>query len=183
MALSATIHKIALGVADIDRAHYGDYPLTVARHPSETEERMMVRVLAFALHASETLAFGRGLSTDDEPDLWDRDLTGLIERWIDVGLPDERRLRKASGRARAVVVLAFGGNRADVWWRENATALAAIDNLTVLRLDDESARSLAGLCRRTLKLDLSVQEGQIWASSDEGSASLTLETLQTARRG
>ena len=82
-----------------------------------------------------------------------------------------------------MVVLAFGGNRADVWWRENASALAAIDNLTVLRLDDESARALAGLCRRTLKLDLSLQEGQIWVSSDDASASLTLETLQTARRG
>jgi uncharacterized protein YaeQ len=100
MALKSTIFKAELSVADMDRNYYGDHALTIARHPSETDERMMVRVLAFALHAHERLEFGRGLSTDDEPDLWQRDLTGAIERWIDVGLPDEQDLRKACGRAR-----------------------------------------------------------------------------------
>ena len=91
MALKATIFKADLQIADMDRNHYGNHALTLARHPSETDERMMVRLLAFAIHADEQLSFGKGLSTEDEPDLWQKDLTGAIERWIDVGLPDERQ--------------------------------------------------------------------------------------------
>src|SRR5512140_37464 len=104
MALKATIYKATLQLADMDRGIYGDHSVTVARHPSETDERMMVRLLAFALNADYTLAFGAGLSTDDEPDLWRKDLTGSIKTWIDVGLPDEKRIRKACGRADAVFV-------------------------------------------------------------------------------
>src|SRR3982750_3888876 len=109
MALKSTILKAELCIADVDRGYYHDHTLTIARHPSETEERVMVRLLAFALHASDALTFGRGLSTEDEPDLWQHDLTGTIESWIDVGLPDERVVRKACGRARDVYVLAYGG--------------------------------------------------------------------------
>ena len=107
MALRSVVHKADLRIADLGRAHYADYALTVARHPSETEERMMMRLLAFAMHARERLEFGRGLSTDDEPDLWRRDLTGAIELWIDVGLPDARLVRKAAGRAREGVVVSY----------------------------------------------------------------------------
>src|SRR6185436_7958792 len=116
MALKATIFKVELSVADIDRGYYADHALTIARHPSETDERMMVRILAFALRAQERLEFGRGLSSEDEPDLVERDLTGAIERWIDVGLPDEREVRKACGRARHVDVIAYGGRAVDLWW-------------------------------------------------------------------
>ncbi len=115
MALKATIFKVELQVADMDRSYYGDHALTIARHPSETDERMMLRVLAFALHAGPDLAFGKGLSTDDEPDLWQRDLTGAIALWIDVGQPDEKLLRRACGRAREVVVYAYGRG-VDLWW-------------------------------------------------------------------
>ena len=96
MALKATIYKAAVQVADIDRGYYADHELTLARHPSETEPRLMLRLLAFALNAAEGLEFGRGISTDDEPDLWQRDATGRILHWIDLGLPDERRLRRAA---------------------------------------------------------------------------------------
>ena len=98
MALKSTVCKVVLSVADIDRGYYRDHELTIARHPSETDERMMVRLLAFALHADEALEFGRGLSTEDEPDVWRRDLTGVILQWIEVGLPDEREVRKALRR-------------------------------------------------------------------------------------
>ena len=101
MALKSTIFKADLSVADIDRGYYRDHALTIARHPSETDERMMVRMLAFALHADDALEFGRGLSAVEEPDLWQRDLTGPIERWIDVVLPEEREVRQASGRTRS----------------------------------------------------------------------------------
>ena len=116
MALKSTIFKVDLAVADIDRGYYHDHSLTIARHPSETDERMMIRLLAFALHSQDALEFGRGLSAADEPDLWRRDLTGAIEQWIDVGLPDEREVRKACGRAREVYVLAYGGRAVELWW-------------------------------------------------------------------
>src|SRR3981189_3155545 len=116
MALKSTIFKAELAVADIDRGYYGDHSLTIARHPSETDERMMVRLLAFALHHTAALAFGSGLSTEDEPDLVRRDLTGAIEQWIDVGLPDERDVRKAFGRANEVLVYSYGGRAVALWW-------------------------------------------------------------------
>ena len=115
MALKSTIYKVELQLADLDRGHFGDYSLTLARHPSETDERMMMRLMAFALNASETLIFGRGLSTEDEADLWDLDATGSIERWIDVGLPDEKAIRRACNRSRHVVVLSYGDRAADIW--------------------------------------------------------------------
>ena len=119
MALKSTIFKAELQLADLDRSHFGDYTLTIARHPSETDERMMVRLLAFALNASETLTFGRGLSaTEDEADLQDLDATGSIERWIDVGLPDEKLIRRACNRARHVMVLSYGGRTAEIWWQQ-----------------------------------------------------------------
>src|SRR6056297_2009370 len=109
MALKATIFKAALNIADMDRHYYGDHQLTLAQHPSETAERLMVRLLAFALNASETLTFTKGISTDDEPDLWQKSLSDDIELWIELGLPNESRLRKACGRAQRVIVYAYGG--------------------------------------------------------------------------
>ena len=132
MALKSTIFKAALQVADMERGYYADHALTIARHPSETDERMMLRVLAFALHADRpTSSFGKGLSTDDEPDLWRRDLTGAIGLWIDVGQPDEKLVRRACGRARQVVVYAYGRG-ADLWWgRSRDPRSNACENLTV----------------------------------------------------
>ena len=118
MASNSAIHRVELNVADMDRHHYADHSLTIARHPSETEERMMVRLLAYALWSHERLEFGRGISVVEEPDLWQRDLTGRIERWIDVGLPDERRIRQACGQSDEVIVLAYGGRTADLWWEK-----------------------------------------------------------------
>lgn len=122
MALKATIFKADLQIADMDRGYYGGHALTLARHPSETDERMMVRLLAFALFAGERLAFGRGLSAEDEPALWQKDLTGAVELWIEVGLPDERDIRKACGRADRVVVLCYGGRGATSGGRRTATS-------------------------------------------------------------
>ncbi|MCP3669955.1 MAG: YaeQ family protein, partial [Gammaproteobacteria bacterium] len=104
MALKATIFKTEIQVTDMDRNHYQNYAFTIARHPSETDERMLARLLAFSMHAEESLTFTKGLSTDDEPDLWQKSLSGEIELWIDLGQPDEKRIRRACGRARQVVV-------------------------------------------------------------------------------
>ena len=116
MAIKATIFKAELQVSDLDRNHFATHSLTLARHPSETDERMMVRVLAFALHAHDALAFGKGLGADDEPDLWQKDLTGAIEVWIEVGQPDEKRVRRACGRAAQVFIYAYGDRIVDSWW-------------------------------------------------------------------
>ncbi len=132
MALRATVFKASLVVADMDRDRHATHALTIARHPSETDERMMVRVLMFALLSTDTLAFGRGLSDVDEPDLIDRDLTGAIDVWVEVGLPDERSILKACGRARRVVVAVYGTN-ADAWWRGVGAGLARARNLRVLQ--------------------------------------------------
>ncbi|MEW5788569.1 MAG: YaeQ family protein [Pseudomonadota bacterium] len=167
MALKATIFKAELQIADMDRNHYGDYSLTLARHPSETDERMMVRLLAFALHAEEGLGFGKGLCVDDEPDLWIKDLTGDIRLWIDVGLPDEKWMRKACNRAARVVVISYGGRQADVWWEQIRGKLSRSDNLTVLNLPQEASQAMAQLASRTMRLQCTIQDGQVWLGDGE----------------
>src|SRR5687768_13263041 len=131
MATGAMIYKADLQIADMDRHYYQNHSLTVARHPSETDERMMVRLLAFTLHADDALAFGRGLSAEDEPDLWKKDLTGAIDLWIDVGQPEERDIRRACGRAKQVVIVCYNRG-ADVWWVQNRDKLERLRNLTVV---------------------------------------------------
>src|SRR3989338_1409521 len=167
MAIKATVFKAALQIADMDRHYYADHALTLARHPSETDERMMARLLAFALYAGEFLVFAKGLSSDEEPDLWQKDLTGAIERWIEVGLPDERAIRKASGRAAQVVVISYG-RAANIWWNENRGKLQRLDNLTVLNLPTETTLALAALASRTMQLQCTIQEGHIMMTSDAG---------------
>jgi uncharacterized protein YaeQ len=120
MAIKATIFKANLQIADMERHYYQDHALTLARHPSETDERMMVRLLAFTLHAHEYLEFGQGMTNYEEADLWRRDLIGSIELWIDVGIPDEKLIRKACGRAGQVVVYCYGGRVADMWFTQNS---------------------------------------------------------------
>ena len=167
MAIKATVFKAALQIADMNRHYYADHALTLARHPSETDERMMVRLLAFALYAGELLAFGKGLSSDDEPDLWQKDLTGSIERWIEVGLPDERAIRKACGRATRVVVISYG-RAAPIWWNENRDKLQRLDNLTVLNLPTETTQALAALASRSMQLQCTLQEDHIMMTSEAG---------------
>ncbi|MEY3200551.1 MAG: hypothetical protein RIR70_101 [Pseudomonadota bacterium] len=167
MALKSTVFKADLQVNDMDRHHYGLYPLTLARHPSETDERMMVRLLAFAFHADERLIFGKGLCDEDEPDLWKKDLTGVIEEWVEVGLPDERRLRKAAGRARAVRVYAYGARAVEVWWQANKSAFARLDNLTVYQLPSHTTEAATALVERTMQLQFNLADGEAWLGKGE----------------
>lgn len=178
MALKSTIFKADLQIADMDRGYYQGHALTIAQHPSETDERMMVRLLAFARHADDALVFGKGLSTDDEPDLWQKDLTGAIELWIDVGLPDEKRVRKACGRAVQVVVYSYGGRGADIWWSQNAAKLERLDNLTVVNLPAEASQILERLAQRSMRLQCTIQDGQIWLADDKDTAQIELVTLK-----
>jgi uncharacterized protein YaeQ len=181
MAIKATVFKATLQIADMDRHYYADHALTMAQHPSETDERMMVRLLAFALYADDALAFGKGISSDDEPDLWQKDLTGAIMRWIEVGLPDERVIRKACGRAGQVVVISYG-RAADIWWNENRDKLQRLDNLTVLKLGNRTTLALAALASRTMQLQCTIQEGHIMVTSDAGMIEIEPEILQGSLR-
>ena len=164
MALKATIFKVELAVADLDRNVYENFSLTLAQHPSENDARMMVRLLAFMLFADERLEFGRGISSDDEPDLWLKDLTGAIDLWISVGQLDERWLRKAAGRARRVVVLSYGDRAVDAWWEQNRNTLEKLSNLTVLRISADELQALAGLAERLMNLQCTIQDGEAMIS-------------------
>jgi len=125
-----------------------------------------VRVLAFALNAHEALAFGKGLSTDDEPALWQKDLTGAIELWIDVGMPDEKDIRKACGRAPRVIIYSYGGRSADLWWEQNRGKLERINNLAVINLPAATTQALATLAQRTMQLQCTIQDGEMWLADD-----------------
>lgn len=181
MALKATIFKVALQIADVDRNYYADHALTIARHPSEIDERMMVRLLAFALHASESLEIARGLSTDDEPALWQRDLTGAIELWIDVGQPDERRIRRACGRAAQVVVYSYSGHGADIWWNQVSAEIGGIRNLCVTNLTAGTGPALAQLAERNMKLQCTIQDGHVWVGN--GTHAVQIEPQVRKRAG
>jgi uncharacterized protein YaeQ len=176
MALKSTIYKVDLQVADMDRHHYADYPLTIACHPSETAERMMVRVVAFALNAHHRLAFGRGLSDVEEPDLIRRDLTGSIEQWIEVGQPDERAILKACGKSGEVLVYAYAP-ATPVWWRQIGPKLARARNLKVWAIDPEAARELARLTERTMRLQCTIQDAEVWVRDEDSQVQVGLESL------
>ena len=166
MAPKATVVKVELQVSDMDRHYYATHMLTLAQHPSETDERLMVRLLAFALFADERLEFGRGLSSEDEADLWRRDYTGDIEQWIDLGQPDESRIKKACGRAQQVVVVNYSGNGAGIWWDKVGASLARIKNLTVIDIPAATVASLVTLIQRGMRLNCLVQDGEVQLMSD-----------------
>jgi uncharacterized protein YaeQ len=166
MAPKATVVKVELQVSDMDRHYYATHMLTLAQHPSETDERLMVRLLAFALFADERLEFGRGLSSEDEADLWRRDYTGDIEQWIDLGQPDESRIKKACGRAQQVVVVNYSGNGANIWWDKVAPTLSRIKNLTVIDIPAATVDSLVTLIQRGMRLNCLVQDGEVQLMSD-----------------
>jgi uncharacterized protein YaeQ len=177
MALKATIYKADLQIADMDRHVYADHALTIARHPSETDERMMARVLAYAVYAQDGIAFTRGLFDVDEPEVWVKNLAGEITLWIDLGQPDEARIRRACSRADQVVVLCYGSS-CDVWWKQIAGKLTRFSNLTVLQMSPDTSRALAALAERGMRLQCMVQDGEIWLNTDKDSVPVTLTRLQ-----
>lgn len=166
MALKSTVYKAELEIVDLDRHYYATHKLTLARHPSETDERMMIRILAFALNAHERLEFGRGISDSDEPDLWLKDLTGDVELWIELGHPDARVLSKAAGRSKRVLVYTYSANP-DRWWNPIATDLGGLRNLSVISVDSESSKMLAAFASTNMALQCSIQDGEVWFRDDK----------------
>ncbi|MAF04597.1 YaeQ family protein [Herbaspirillum huttiense] len=177
MALKSTIFKADLQISDMDRHYYQQHALTIARHPSETDERMMIRVLAFALNASEALAFGKGLSDTDEPDLWQKDLTGAIEVWVEVGQPDDRAILKACGRADKVLVYSYSST-SHIWWGQTGSRVDRAKNLKVINIPAEASQALAALAQRTMQLQCTIQDGQIWLGANENMVLIEPETVK-----
>jgi len=184
MALKATIFKANLSIADIDHGYYADHALTLARHPSETDERMMIRLAALALQAhtlqdicngDSTLAFGAGLSDPDDPDASLTDFTGHKRLWIEVGQPEEKPLTKACQKADQVVVYAFN-HAAEVWWKGIETKLTRLDKLQVWRIPTDGAQALAQLAQRSMQLQATIQEGVLTLSDDK--ATVEIEALR-----
>jgi uncharacterized protein YaeQ len=182
MAIKSTIFKANLQIADIDHSYYADHALTLARHPSETDERMMLRLVALALQAYKlqavcngdgTLAFGAGLSDPNEPDVWLRDFTGQTRLWMEVGQPEDKPLLKACGRADEVVLYCFN-HAAEVWWRTMEAKLARPKNLSVFRVPTAASQGLIPLAQRSMQLQATVQEGAVTFSSDLGSVHIEL---------
>jgi len=184
MATKSTIFKANLQVADIDHGHYADHALTLARHPSETDERMMVRLSALALQAHQlqslcsgdgTLAFGAGLSNPDEPDVWLRDFTGRTRLWIEVGQPEDKPLAKACAKADAVVLYAFG-HAADIWWQGIEAKLSRLDRLQVWRIPSSAAQALAPMAQRSMTLQATIQDGVLMLGN--GTVNIDIEPVR-----
>lgn len=165
MALRSTIYKAQLELADLNHSHFDGYSLTLARHPSETEERLMMRLLAFALYAREGLEFGKGLSNEDEAALWQFNDVGEVKLWIDVGLPDEDRIKKASHKADEAVVLAYGRS-APVWWSQIQSKLTRFDNLTVLLITEQDSTKLSVLAERGMRLNWTIQDETVYLGDE-----------------
>ncbi|MDH5542800.1 MAG: YaeQ family protein [Nitrospinota bacterium] len=178
MATKATVYKVKLNVSDMDRSYFEEMSVTIAQHPSETAERMMVRLLAFALHASEDLKFTEGVSSEDEPDIWQKSMTDEIEIWIDVGLPDERRIKKACNRAKQVYVYAYGGRPVQPWWDGIGEKVARHENLKVIALPYPATKALGEMADRTMALQCTIQDGQIWLDDSKRNIAVEPELLQ-----
>ena len=180
MAQKSTIYKVELSVCDMDRHYYETHKLTTAKHPSETDERLMVRLLAFALNANEQLEMTKGLSTDDEPDIWQKSLSGELELWVALGLPSEKIVRQSCGKSDHVIIYTYGGTTADVWWDKIKNSTTRFDNLVVNTLAENSTKELAQLASRSMKLQVNIQDGDVMVSVDESIVYVTPIKLKTA---
>lgn len=175
MALKSTIIKLDLSISDMDRNYYQQHSMTLAQHPSETEQRAILRTVAFSLFAHQDLQFTKGLSEDSEPDLWQKNLIDDIELWIDLGQPDEKRIRKACHKAKQVIIFSYGDNAAGMWWQSVAEKAKSFNNLAVYHINTEQYQSLALLLKRQLTLNATIQDCELWLSDDNYSLHITPE--------
>ncbi len=175
MATGSTIFKTQLSIADMDRNYYETYELTLAQHPSETTERLMMRLVAFALNAGDRLLLTKGIGAEDEPSLWEKNYGGEIELWIELGQIDEKRIRKACGRSRKVIVYTFNQKSAEAWWRQNSATLERFKNLSVIHL---SANGLEALCERSMRLQCNICDLELSIHSERGDVHILQERWQ-----
>jgi uncharacterized protein YaeQ len=180
MAQNATIYKVELSISDMDRHYYDTHKLTIAKHPSETDERLMVRIIAFALNAHEQLEMAKGLSTDDEPDIWQKSLSGDLHVWVALGLPSEKVMRQSCSKADRVVVYPYGGRTAEVWWDKIKGSTTRFDNLQVVSFSAKETEALAQLASRAMKMQVNIQEGDVMVSVGDVIVYMTPVNWKTA---
>ena len=173
MALNATIYKVELTVSDMDRHYYEPHKLTIAKHPSETDDRLMLRLVAFALNADEALEMTKGLSTDDEPDIWQKSLSGEIDLWVALGLPSDKVIRQSCSKAKRVAVYPYGGRAAEIWWDKIKGATTRFDQLEVTAFAEAETSALADLASRAMKLQVNIQDGEIMVGVEDRIVYLT----------
>ena len=174
MAISATINKVSLSISDMDRQYYQQHELTMAMHPSENDFRFIVRVVDFALNSHEDLVFTKGLGADDEPEVWQKTLTGEIRTWIDFGQVDEKRVRKACGRSAQVIIYTYQDRKSKVWWEQNREKLARHDNLKVYHIEADGAEALVS---RNMQLNCTIDDGTVYLGDADNSVSVTVTAL------
>lgn len=175
MAQKSTIYKVELTVSNMDRQYYETHKLTIAKHPSETDERLMIRLVAFALNAHEHLEMTKGLSTDDEPDIWRKSLSGELELWVALGQPSEKVMRQSCGKSDQVIVYPFGGRTAEIWWHKIKNSMTRFDNLQVINLVLDDADALANLASRAMKMHVNIQDGDVMVGVDDNIVYVTPE--------
>jgi uncharacterized protein YaeQ len=175
MALKATVNKAIIHLSDMDRNYYDTLNLTIAQHPSENDQRMMVRLVAFILNAHEHLQFGKGVSDEDEAAIWQINFSEEIELWIELGQLDEKRLKKACNRSQAVKLYCYGSS-VDTWWSQSANKLRLLNKLTIEQFSQETTNALAALAARSMEFQCSIQDGQLWLTA--GDDTLLIETTK-----
>ena len=174
MALKAKIYKATINLADMDREYYDTINLTIAQHPSETEQRMMVRLIAFILNAHEDLQFGKGLSDEDEAAIWQINYSSVIDLWVELGQIDQKRIKKACSRSKKVKLYCYGSS-VDVWWSQNQSKMRQFEQLTIEQFSTETTDALVKLVDRNMDFQCSIQDGQLWLNS--GDETLLIETI------
>ncbi|WP_342069743.1 YaeQ family protein [Yoonia algicola] len=181
MAQKSTIYKVELSVSDMDRHYYETHKLTVAKHPSETDERLMVRILAFALNAHEHLEMTKGISTDDEPDIWQKSLSGELELWIALGLPSEKVIRQSCGKTNQVIIYSYGGRTAEMWWEKVKNSTTRFDNLQVMNFAEEATNALEKFANRAMKIQVNIQDDDVMVSVDDHIVYVTPAKWKTSK--
>ncbi len=175
MAIKATIFKAKLEISDCDRNYYHSHDLTISCHPSETEQRMMVRVLAFALYASESLSFTKGLCADDEPELWEKNLVDEIELWISLGQVEEKQIKKSLGRSKQVIIFTYAGNKSNIWWQKNQSQFEKFKKLSIINIKPDQVAAMLTLVSRNMTLQCTIQEGIVWLGHADQTISIEPE--------
>jgi uncharacterized protein YaeQ len=178
MALSSTIFKAQLDLSDLNKNHYQNYKLTLARHPSENDQRMMLRLVAFTLFADEQLSFTKGISTTEEPDLWLKNYSGEIELWIDLGLPDEKRIRQAHSLAKKVVIFAYGDRSLVTWRQQLEASIKRFPSLQIFHISDSDLKQLATLADKNMQLHCSIQDDEVFIGDDSQNLQIKINTIE-----
>lgn len=177
MALKSTINKATIHLSDMDRHYYDTIQLTIAQHPSENNRRMMIRLIAYILNASENLQFGKGVSDEDEAAIWRINYSEEIELWIELGQLDDKRLKKACNRAKEVKLYCYGSS-VDTWWQQAKSKLSQFNKLSIECFSEETTQALEHLADRSMEFQVSIQDGQFWLTSGEQTLLIELTKLK-----